>query len=244
MSLRRIASALLIILSLGLWEQSFAAVAVNDAGAKGTPTTGVSMSMTYTTTAGATMMTAFIVADNSITNPIAMTYNSVSLTEIPSTRIVSAGNFTAIWFCVDNPSVGAALTLAATWSTSRTVNIGAVTFKGTGTCAQIDHPVTMSDITGTVTTLNVGPITSTTDGATVAQGCDSHAMTLGGGGQIAIYNDGTIDAAGSYIIGGTSNTHTWTAAASNVVGTGFHIPATSTNSGPSPGSLSLLGVGK
>lgn len=157
-----------------------------------------------------------------ITSPT-MTWNGVSMTQIGSG--IQGTNSGVRLFYLVAPATGNQ-TLVASWTTGSVSTLGAVAFSGADqtTCHDAATIETATDTSGTPST---GAVTSATDAATVGAVTNAgNTLTLAT--QTAIYTDNSMsfqEAAASYGIGGTSNSHNWTSASTTWAAMGVQIKA-------------------
>lgn len=233
---------LLAILAFILFSvPAFSAVAVSDGGTKrwnnnNTSATSISLT-TYSVTAGSNLcMIAILQLNGSVTSP-AITWNGVAL----SNDGANVAGTVIFWHLV-NPATGTN-TLAASWTTNRTSVLGAVTFSGADQTTCI-NATNSKNQTGSSISSSIA-LTSTTDGATVSGGVCGTQYPTGGTSATNLWAPTTSDIgwSSSYQLGGTTNTHTTTWAASCSWGErGVNVIAEGGGATCTP-SLTLIGVG-
>lgn len=189
-----------------------------------------------TVTASATLLVVCVTWDHNVTSRT-MTWNGTSMTEALYVNHSGHGS-SAIWYLV-SPASGAK-TLAANWTTSADYYVGIVAFKGSDTST----PIVTADNTSGTTSVTTVTVTSTTDGATVAQWeTDGSEPTINFN---KIYGQADLNPGGgaSYQLGGTSNAHTFTGAGGSFPAwCGVHIPAGAGGGGATLHQLPATGVG-
>ena len=170
-----------------------------------TSTTGVTLGGSATCIVG--MLVFASQGANTIPTGITMTWNGVAMTAGPSAASQSGADYAlSVLFYLTNPATGQQV-LSASWTNSNDSYMSAISFTGTATSACVNAT---NNITATQATSLA--ITSTTDGATVANfAVDGSIPTMN---QTAIWAEAPLSpgGGGSYAIGGTSNSHTFTGA--------------------------------
>lgn len=176
--------------------------------------------------ASATSLVAMITfAQNAAAGPVglAMTWDGVAMNAGPIASNDAGGRFVvSAIFWLDNPASGAK-TLQATWTNSLDAYMSAVSFTGSATSNSVK---TADNITAIQTTTLT--VTSSTDGATVANfSVDGAAPTVN---FTKIWADDPLNpgGGGNYTLGGTSNAHTFTGSGGTVQCiAGVHVVAPS-----------------
>lgn len=227
----------LILLLLLLPAPSFASVTFDNSGSARTAS-GTSGSFSFAVAANANRCMIGMISDP--TNAIsaaAMTWDSggtnQSLTLITNNGGGSSG---AVWlFKLIAPTSGTK-TMSVSWTGSTALDIAAAVFDGADQSTCINATDTTGTNTAPPATLTV---TSTSTGATLCAISNITSISAITGGT-TIYLDSGVGAAG-YILGGTSNVHSWTATGATQL-TGIHILAAAAGGGTSH-TLMLLGVG-
>jgi hypothetical protein len=223
----------LLLIAL-LWASpSWGAVAADYSGTNYAENDAYAASLSLTTmTVGSGAERALycaLVVDQPISSP-AITWNSVSMTQI-----ASATDSASIWvylFRLVNPASGNQ-TAAATWTTNSPSNLGCIAFSGVNqTTPEVSGDTTTA--TGSSTAPSTGAVTSTSNDATlgVAGAEDTGAASIAfttPETQTASWRDTTSTTnetagAGTYALGGTSNTHSFTLTESQTwAAIGIHI---------------------
>jgi hypothetical protein len=133
-------------------------------------------------------------------------------------------------------------TLSASWTSVSNASLSAVAFSGADQTTCYNAADNVSYTTNTASPSFA--VTSDANGATFAAIYPASNDTNSTDTQTEAYRNNTfVRRAGSYGLGGTSNTHSWTLAGAPVLMTGGGIHILAAVSG-SPGSMGLLGVGK
>lgn len=188
--------------------------------------------------ASATCLLVLVAFDPPVTSPSA-TWNSTSMTLAASSS--NGANVEAAVFVLVSPASGNK-TIALSWTTSSQGYYTAISFTGTDTSTCIKST---DSVHTTSSSANASvAITSDANGATVAQEIDDDGIATTNTNGTAIESSSTNltpNAADSFILGGTSNTHTFNNGAGNVAFAGVHVIAPS--GGTKTCTLTLMGAG-
>lgn len=222
-----------------LWAlPSFAAVTFDNSGSARTAS-GTSGTFSFAVAANANRCMIGMISDpsNAITGA-AMTWDNggtnQSLTLITNN---GGGGSGAVWlFKLIAPTTGTK-TMSVSWTGTTALDIAAAVFDGADQSTCINAPDTTGVNQAPPATLTV---TSTTTGATLVCVANITSISAITGGT-SIYLDSGVGAAG-YILGGTSNVHSWTVTGTSQL-TGIHILAAAAG-GATAHRTTLLGVGK
>lgn len=152
--------------------------------------------------------------NNGAPSTVTATWNGASCTAGP---LITTSTVTSAIFYKINPAAGAN-TLTASWTNADDCYMSAVSFTGTDTSTGIKVADSTSNATASIT------ITSSTDGATVANFANNNGTpTLNFN---KIYAESPLNPGGgaTYQLGGTSNTHTFSGG-TNQASVGVHVLA-------------------
>jgi hypothetical protein len=227
-------SLLLFALVLSVAASAWASVAKNDSGTNNVTTASSVTSLdltTFTVSAGSNLCLVGLVATTGSPTGITLTWDNGGTNQVMhSEGSALQANAMVTVFSLTAPTAGNK-TLHATWTNaSAGASVAAIAFSGasnpTGvSCVVGTDTVTSNVSSGSTQTITV---TSTTDGATVAAFANPTAFFNSLISGTLIYNDGTgnFGDAGTYTIGGTSDTHTvGTASSVAYAAAGVHIAA-------------------
>jgi len=174
---------------------------------------------------------------------LAVTWNGTAMTAQSNTTTGTGIDAVTVYiFTLVNPAAGAK-TISASWTTHMDVYMGAISFTGTDTTTGVKTSDNTTALGATSIT-----VTSSSDGATVASYVNNGATPTTNFTQF--WDDGAYSpgGAGSYKLGGTSNSHSFSGGGgSNQVLAGVHVIAGTGGGGGGGGaahSLTLTGAGK
>ncbi len=240
-----------LVLLICLWAaEGRAAVAKNDSGTAGVDFVGASTIdlTTFTVSAGSDQcLIAFVGTTIASTAITSVTWDKdgtpQAMTLIGSIENGSGSTGSVAFYRLIAPTTGN-LKLQVILGSVSSGSIGAINFSGADQTTCIDAAHTVQQTDATVDPLVV-TVTSTTTGATITGVSSLSSNFLSATGTVIVYNGTNGQTSADYIIGGTSNAHSWDlGASSHAWGVGIHIIAAAGAGVTSKSTLSLLGVGR
>lgn len=199
------------------------AVAKNDSGTPNKAVSGATSASltTFAVSAGSNLFLLACLGTSSNVSATTITWDSGGTNQAMTSSIntLSGGTIRQQLFILINPKVGT-LTLKAAWTTASDANLTAIAFSGADQSTGIQSADNVTNNSGGANTSLT--ITSSSDGATVAFISDNQTITTNLGTQIVAYQGGP-HCGGSYLLGGSSNVHSWTVSSGSDAAQGVHV---------------------